>query len=324
MNLYALLQRYNPEDIYVSVSENYVDYIRKQGSEIPRENYIIEPHIKKATGPATCYSMIHMALRHPDEVIMYYVQPVIIRTPVEKYLDMIEGIEKIVKQTGNLVTGGKYPLYPEVGSDYQKLGARLDTDSGLEVYNASDFIFRPKTLAEASEMLSSMKLALHCNHSTWTSKAFFEELKKHRPDWYSVSMELVDLIENKSSSEDILRVYSKFNSGNIELFTHKLYSQGRVNVVILPFEWRHITTWNDIYEYQKDNSSEISSGLNVFVDSSNNLIINKTNRLVSGVGLKDMIIIETEDSTFICPRDSSGRVGEILSELEQQGLTQYL
>ena len=324
LNLEALLQRHKPEDIYVSVSEKYVDYVRQQGPQISEENYIIEPHIKKATGPSTCYSMLHMAIKHPNEVIMFYVQPVVLRTPPEKYLDMIDGIEKIVKQHGKLVTGGKYPLYPEVGSDYQKLGETVQSDSGLEAYNAVDFILRPKTLDEAADMIETMKLALHCNHYTWTSEAFFKELESHNKDWFDVSMQLKDLILRNAPMDDILEVYSKFDTGNIELFTKNLYSEGKVQVVILPFEWRHVTTWNDIHEYLKDSNKPLTQGLNVFVDSDNNLIINETNQLITGVGLKNMIIIQTEDATLICHKGDSGKIGEILKVLEHKGLGKYL
>jgi len=324
MNLEALLKRHSPEDIYVSVSEKYVDYVRKQAPQISKENYIIEPHIKKATGPSTCYSMLHMAIKHPNEVIMYYVQPVVLRTPVDKYLDMIESIESIVKENGKLVTGGKYPLYPEVGSDYQKLGNKITTSTGLEVYDAIEFVPRPATLSEATQMLSTMKLALHCNHSTWTPTEFFKNLELYKKDWFDVSMELKELILNNASLDKILEVYSKFSTGNIELFTKSLYTAGRVQVVILPFEWHHVTTWNDIYEYQKDIENPLYQGVSVFVDCENNLIINKTNSVVAGIGLKNMIIVQTEDATLVCHREDSGRVGELLKSMELQGLVQYL
>lgn len=324
LNVEALLTRYSPNDIFVSVSEKYVDYVRIQAPLIPLENYIVEPHIKKATGPSVIYSMLHMDIKYPGEVIMYYVQPVVLRTPTDKYLDMIEGIEKIVKQYGKFVTGAKYPLYPETGSDYQKLGASVQTDTSLEVYDAIDFVDRPQTLEKAAEMLSSMKLALHCNHSTWTTKEFFKELEVYKKDWFDVSVELREAIMQKASMDRILSIYSKFNVGNIELFTKNLYAADKAQVVILPFDWRHITTWEDIYQYQSDMHLPTSQGLNVFVDASNNLIINKTNKLIAGIGVKDMIIIQTEDATLMCSRNDSSKVSELLSKLEYVGLSQYL
>jgi len=324
LNVEALLTKYPATDIFVSVSEKYVDYVRTQAPMIPLENYIVEPHIKKATGPSVIYSMLHMDIKYPDEVIMYYVQPVVLRTPVDKYIEMIEGIEKIVKQYGKFVTGAKYPLYPEIGSDYQQLGNIVPTQTSLEVYDAIDFVSRPKTIEEATNMLSSMKLTLHCNHSTWTTKEFFKELEVYKKDWFDVSVELRNLILEKASMDKILSVYSKFSAGNIEIFTRNLYSAGKAQVVILPFEWRHITTWEDIYQYQKDSNLPLIQGLNVFTDSSNNLIINKTNKLIAGLDVKDMLIIQTEDATLICPRNDSGKISDLLSKLEYVGLSQYL
>ncbi len=323
-NVEQLLEKYKPEDIYVSTSDKYIKYVTRQAPMIPKENLLVEPHIKKATGPAATFSMIHMMNKHPDEVVMFYVQPVIIREPTEKYLEMIEGIEKIVKKHNKLVTGGKFPKYPEIGSDYLELGEKVDTETNLEVYQSIRFVERPKTIKECEELLKEHKLSLHCNHLTWTPKKYFEALKLYRPDWYEVSQELSEAIKTNADAKKILEIYSKFEPGNVELFTNNLYNKGEVQVVILPFEWTHITTWNDIYEYYNRAGIESKQGLVRTLGTKNNLVLNKTNSLIGLIDVEDLIVIQTEESLLICPKNSSGKLRELLKQIEDDGLIQYL
>ncbi len=134
LNLDDLLSEYSPEDIFISTTEAYISFIKEQAPMIPLQNIIIEPHLKRNTGPASCYAMAHLLKEFPDEVVGFYVQPVVIREPREKYIEMLKGMEFLVGKYGQLVTGGKVPTHPEVGSDYIKLGLELSDFENLEIH----------------------------------------------------------------------------------------------------------------------------------------------------------------------------------------------
>lgn len=325
MNLEALLERYKPEDIYISLRDLYIEFVREQAPMIPEENYIIEPHIRRDSGPASCYAMVHMAIKHPDEVIMFYVQPVVVREPTSKYLDMIEGMEKLVKKHRKLATGGMFPIYPETGSDYLELGEKVDSIDGLEIYNTKQYVPMPKTIENATEILEKMKLVLHCNHSTWTTKEFFEEIKKRKPDWYEVSMNLKQALERGDDQHELNMLFQTFEKGRIELVTQPMYNEGQIQVVILPFKWSHITTWDDVYEYFKNNPKpKNTDDIVITVDSNDNLIIGNPRTLTTSTDLKDMIIINSGEAVFVCPRGKSGKINGLLDKVKEKGLDMFL
>ena len=315
-NVEQLATKYEYKDIYVSTSSEYIDYIKEQAPKIPKENYIIEPPLRKATGPACCFALAKMMIDFPNEVVMFYVQPVVLRTPTEKYLEMIDALEKLVKENKLLATGGMYPKYPESGSDYLELGDQLSADNNLEVYKTKRFVYRPTTLKEAKELLSNYKLSLHCNHNTWIPSEFFNELKEYKKDWYDLSMELVEALKRQSSEEEINEIYGRFEKGNVEVFTQQLHNAGKVQVAILPFEWRHITTWNDIYEYYAQHNKELEEGKVVSIESTKNLIINKTDTVIGTIGIEDLTIVQTKDAILICKRDDTGKIPLLLKEID--------
>ncbi len=323
-NLEDLLSAFPPEDIFISTSEVYKDYVQEQADMLPPTNFIFEPHIKRNTGPASCYSMVHMLQKYPDEVIGFYVQPVVIREPREKYIEMLMEMEILVKRYGQLMTGGMLPTHPEVGSDYIALGSKISDTGNLEVFGNNTYVERPRTVDEAKEMIDTMNLAIHCNHYVWTPRKFFESLKKHRPDWYDVSMEIFDQLNNKAQYDDIRNTFSRYEKGKVELFTQKVYEDEGVNVVMLPFKWIHITTWNDVHEYLKKNRNSTLQGKVVEVDSKDNIVVNQTDALVSLLGMEGFVVVKTDEALFICPKNKSGLIQDLLSEIESQNFSEIL
>ncbi|MDO8487757.1 MAG: mannose-1-phosphate guanylyltransferase, partial [bacterium] len=95
------------------------------------------------------------------------------------------------------------------------------------------------------------------------------------------------------------------------------------------FAWTDVGDWNVVWQnLSKDklgNAIMASKGRGQYVgvDSSNNLLIlNK--QLISTVGLKDMLIVDTEDAILICPKNDAQEVKKVVEMLKEQGLTKYL
>lgn len=324
LNVESLLLKYKPEDIFVSTTEPYIKFVKEQTPMIPENNYIVEPPLKKMTGPASGYAMLKVAQQYPDEVVMFYVQPVVIREPAEAYIKMVDGIEKLVKKSNKLVTGGKYPLYPEVGSDYLEIGAKVAGSTDIEAYEGIGFVERPKTLADATEMLQKIKVILHCNHYTWTPAKLLEAYKIYKPDWYEILMKIKEALGKPNEYEAIKELYAKFEPGNVELVTKNLYDAGETQIVILPFEWAHITTWNDIYEYYKKRDIANIQGKVLQLEGQDNLIISTDAKVVATIGLTDFVVVNTDNAILICPRNQSGKLTTLLKEIEATGFKDVL
>jgi mannose-1-phosphate guanylyltransferase/mannose-6-phosphate isomerase len=54
------------------------------------------------------------------------------------------------------------------------------------------------------------------------------------------------------------------------------------------------------------------------MDSENTLVMGGT-RLVTGIGLKDLIIVDTPDALMVCDLNHSGDVRELVKLLKEQG-----
>lgn len=325
-NVDALLKKYKPEDIFVSTNQEYLKYVKKQAPEIPQENYIVEPALKKDTGPASGYAMLKVAAKYPKEVVMFYVQPVVIRSPEEKYLEMIEGIEYIVKNHNKLVSGGMRPTYADMGSDYLRLGKNIQTKNNLEVYEVDKFVNRIGDYQKTKELIEHFKVSTHCNHYTAYPDFMLEQFKIYRPDWYKVMMKIKRVIGSSNEYEQVAKIYAEFEPGRIEYVTEQVFNNQNGVIVILPFKWIHITTWNDIYEYSVSKSGETYTEGNIINIDAKQSFIKSTNKkkLIATIGLENTIVINTDDVLLICDKNRTSEIKKILDKLKEAGMDHYL
>jgi len=320
LNVEALLLRYTPSDIFVSISEDYLNYVRTQAPILLEENYIIEPKLNKDTGPASGYAMLKVARKYPNEVVMFYVQPVVIRTPAERYVQMIENIEELVKLTGKLVTGGIYPKFADIGSDLIKIDKNERVPSKEEVYRISEFLHVVNANMNRDELKRKYlngEYIIHCNHYTWKPQELLAAFKQFKPDWYDTLVEIESVLGTQNEYEKVKQIYDKFEAGRIELVTEHLFNSNKALAVILPFEWEHITTWENIYQYFKRTNTPLANCKTVSVDSNNNLIFTEKTKTVATIDVKNYVIVDMNDVLFICPRSKIFRIKELVNKLEE-------
>jgi mannose-1-phosphate guanylyltransferase len=327
LNVDALLERYSVYDIFVSTTDDLVHFVEEQAPMLPKENYIVEPRLNKDSGPASCYAMAKVAAKYPDEVVNFYVQSPIIRTPIDKYLDMLEGMEVLVRKYNKFVTGTQIPRYVETGSDLMKLSDRVESINGLEVYNVTEWYNVVKdrmSIEQVREISNNNKIGTHCNHGTWTPKAFFEAIEKYRPDWNQVTNELKAIFGSEDEQQKINEIYAKFEPGRIELVTSQLIEAGQYQAVVVPYKWSHITTWDDIYRYYQEVGIDTHQTDVIEIQKNGNLVLSLNKKVIALVGIENMIVIDMEDALLICPRDQANKVKEVNDILKTRGYKELL
>jgi mannose-1-phosphate guanylyltransferase/mannose-6-phosphate isomerase len=92
-------------------------------------------------------------------------------------------------------------------------------------------------------------------------------------------------------------------------------------VVVLPLEikWSDIGSWDSVYEILgKNGNRNVKIGEILDVNTKNSLIIGNK-RLISTVGIKDLLIVETDDAILISKRGETQKVKDIVKQLEMLG-----
>lgn len=322
-NIDILLQEYSEKDIYVVTKKQYLEIAQKQSPKIPKENYIAEPDIRRDRGPAEGLAVYKLALQFPDEVFMI-VQSDCVREPSDKYLVLVKEMIRVAEETGKLVTGGIKPQTPITGIDYLQLGKKMDSKSGLHIHEIDKFLYRPQTVAEIEHLIHGERVITHSNHMTWHPAAFKAAYKKYRPDWHEALETICESIGTDDEERVTNEIYESMEKGATEQVTQFVMDSGEAVSVTLPYHWSDIGSWSSLQDYFAGKGQNYIDAQALVLDSQNVIIKADKKKAVVVMGMKNTVVIDTEDALLVMDRDKCGDVGSILDELKNRGMERYL
>ena len=91
-----------------------------------------------------------------------------------------------------------------------------------------------------------------------------------------------------------------------------------VKMVPLDAGWSDLGAWEAVWQVSdKDEDGNAAQG-DAVIKSSRNTLVHATSRLVSAVGLDNVVIVETPDAVLVADRNRSQEVKKIVNELEQR------
>jgi len=236
----------------------------------------------------------------------------------EKFVELIyEGLKYSNKN--RLVTFGVVPKYPETGYGYIKSKQEFDS-SKIEGLEISKFIEKPD--------IDTAKKLIKDKHYTWNSgmfifkaKTIISEVKKYCPDIFNCCSESLNSSEKDL---DFQRIDEKQFSKcpNISIDNAIMEKTDIGTVLPLDTGWTDIGSWDAVWMNSlKDNEGNTESG-NVISHNNKNCYFKSEHRLIAGIGLEDLLVIETSDALLVANRNESQKVKNVVEELKLKGIQQ--
>ena len=290
-NLIWLLENF-AENVWIQTNVKQLPMVKKFAPDFPDERIILESSVKN-TGAAYAKMCHTLQKKFGSEEIFFNVQADLYRRPFSSFLQTIKLSEKLVTETGKLVTGGVRPQQFVLGVDYMVANFEAQVVDGLKIYTMNTWLGRDKSI-EIQKYKGDNAIFLHWNHNCWKVGSYLAACKNVHPEW---------------ADEDlVLNNYDLVPSGSTEEITSTALAQGLV--IELPFDCWDFGTWKSIYEFSKlhPNSSTI--------DENGNMIRSK--KRVEVVGLENIVVVETADAILVVPVEQSDRVGEVVKKLKSE------
>ncbi|HSW73042.1 MAG TPA: mannose-1-phosphate guanylyltransferase [Chlamydiales bacterium] len=278
------------EEILISTNALYAPLVETQISKIDPQKkckLLIEPASKNTAG-AICLAIKEIGKNCP-----------ILISPADHFLEppstFYAAIEKVIPilNQNKIITFGIKPIRPETGYGYIKLGKK--TKDGL--FEVSSFVEKPP-IDKALRFLQSQKYLWNSGMFAFTTETFWKEMQEHAP-------EIVKGLSNFSDLPNISIDYALMEKTK--------------NIVVLPLDisWSDIGSWDRVYDLlEKDENQNVTSGNVIALDTKNSLILGGK-KLISTIGLEDILIVETDDALFIAKKGHSEKVRRIIEQMEK-------
>ena len=263
---------------------------------------VLEPEGRN-TAPA-----IALAVAYCRDKLAATESEVLFVTPCDHVIRPVEvfaaGVLEAVKlaANGSIVTFGVKPNAPETGYGYIQAGAAMNGAFAVQS-------FREKPDRQTAEAyLAAGNYFWNSGMFAFTLGRFMQELTAQQPEIAALTAAPVDtVLERFGRMPDISIDY-----GIMEQATQVL-------VIPLTAYWNDIGSWDAIYDVLgKDADGNALKGDCLNIDCTNTLILSHKN-LVAGIGLEDLLVVETADAILVAKKGESQKVKEVVAELKNRG-----
>tara|TARA_A100001011_G_C14271001_1_gene826977 strand:- start:174 stop:1613 length:1440 start_codon:yes stop_codon:yes gene_type:complete len=236
----------------------------------------------------------------------------------EKFIEVINsGIQ--YSEKGRLVTFGVVPKSPETGYGYIKSKDTKNTSSN-NGYDIEAFIEKPNK-EKAKSFLRDSRFTWNSGIFLFKASEILKEIEKFYPEIITYCKKSLD---KKLYDFDFQRLSKKtfIKCPNISIDIAVMEKTARGTVIPLDVGWNDIGSWDSLWGIsEKDYKGNVIEG-NVTIDNTENCYLRSENRLIAGIGLKNLLVVETNDAILVAEKNQSQKVKNIVQKLQNEKKTQ--
>ncbi len=233
---------------------------------------------------------------------------------------VIAQAEPLAKE-GMLVTFGIVPQHPETGYGY----IRADVSSPVSevkseehtAYPVSAFVEKPD-LATAESYLAEGGYYWNSGMFMFRADRYLEELGKFRPDILEACQKAM---ADTSADMDFVRVNSAAFEACPDESVDYAVMEKTDRAVVLPLDagWSDVGSWAALWEIKdKDSSGNVLDG-DIIAHGTSDSFVMSSNRLVTTLGVDNLIIIDTPDALLVADKRKIQDVKKIVAEIKDAG-----
>ena len=221
-------------------------------------------------------------------------------------------------QAGKLVTFGIVPTQPHTGYGYIKRGNSVSDSSG---YDVNAFVEKPSS-SVAAEYVESGEYYWNSGMFLMKASRYLQELGKYCPE---ISAACKKALENTTHDNDFIRLDTDaFKLCPDESIDYAVMEH-TTDAVVVPLDagWNDIGAWSALWEVNdKDEYGNTIHGDSILQDTTNSLI-HGGERLVTTIGLDNVVIVDTKDALLVASKDKVQGVKQIVEQLKIEQRSEY-
>lgn len=304
------------EDIYIATNTNYKHLVLEQLPGIPAENVLCEP-VGRNTAPCIGLGAVHIQRKYEDAIMIVLPSDHLIKYN-DIFTETLANACDVAEINANLVTIGITPNYPETGYGYIK----ADKNKQLKkTYSVERFVEKPdfnlaKTYVESGDYYWNSGMFV------WKLSSILENMKNFMSDTYNGLLKIQAAIKTPEEENVLKNIFPEFVSDSIDYGIMEKAS----GIYLIPgnFGWDDVGSWLAVERVKGTDDAQNTLTGNVIALNTSHCTIEGKKRLIAALGLKDLIIVDTDDALLIADKNSAGDIKKILAVLRDTDRKNYL
>lgn len=289
------------KDIIIVTNERYIFHVQSEIKSInAQEAHIITEPMGKNTASAIALAQSYCqdVLQCDDNEILFVSPSDHLIKPIDAFQDLIKNAQDVAKD--NIMTLGIKPTKPEIGYGY--IEVEKNSDLAKKVIS-----FKEKPdLAIAKEYISSGNYYWNGGMFMFSIATMQAELTKYMPA-------IIDITQNGYQ-------YTVDNFINMpDISIDYAVAEKSQKMMMIPMEniyWNDIGSFDAIAEVLSDKDKNVFKG-DILAENCIDTMIIGDNRLIAGIDLENLMIIDTPDALLVAKKGESQKVKNIVNKLKQ-------
>lgn len=276
---------------------------------------ILEPEGKNTAPAIALAAIIATEKLNEDPTLLVLSADHLIKNVNEFHNSIVKALP--LAESGKLVTFGIVPTHAESGYGYIEKSTTVG--DGFEV---SQFVEKP-TIAIAEQYLESGNYLWNSGMFMFKASRYLEELEKFSPE---IKRSCENSTESLKYDDIFIRINkSEFSKSPTDSIDYAVMEKTEDAVVVpLDAQWSDIGSWSALWEVsEQDENGNVLLG-DVHTHNSHNVLVNSTSRLISVVGVDNIIVVETKDAVLVVDKSQVQDVKRVVEKLKDENRTEHL
>ncbi len=308
------------KDIFVATNEQYVEEVKRELPDLPRENIIAEPSYRERVAAFLLF-FCYLKEKELKEPVLILPSDHLIREEKRFQEVVVAGARMVSDSPESLLLLGESPIFPDTGLGYIKKGKYIKKENEIEFYEVDTFKEKPD-VKKAQKFLKSKDYLWNAGIFVFCPELVIKLTKKFVPDNYKRYRNIRKAFGSKNFEKILKEEFLEMDKVSFDVSITENYDK---NIVIpTSLGWSDIGSWAVLKDCLASSSENYIKGNYIGIDSSNIMVYGTNEKLVTSLGVKDLIIAVTDEVIFVCNKNDSQRVKELIEKLKNEGKIDYL
>lgn len=323
--LQATVDRLEPlsgrERIMIVTGRAHRSAVEGQIEELADHNIVLEADPRDSTVAIALAAAI-LRRREPDVIIGSFA--------ADHVIDDGRGFRRCVAEAvaaareGFIVTLGITPTEPAIGFGYIKADGLAEIEGAPTARKVDSFVEKP-TLEVAKEYVDSGDYLWNAGMFISRADVLLDELAQHEPELTAQIEELAavwDEPERRGPAVD--RIWPQLKKIAIDYsVAEPAAARGRLIVVPGDFDWDDVGDFSAVAKLhnngRRDRLAILGDGGTVLADSASGVVVSQSKRIISLVGIKDIVVVDTPDALLVTTTEQAQRVKQVVDAIRRSG-----
>ncbi|MFC4222864.1 mannose-1-phosphate guanylyltransferase [Lysinibacter cavernae] len=309
-----------PERVMVVTGRSHRSAVCEQLPDLGDHNLVLESQPKDSSAAIGLAAAI-LEHREPDVIVGSFAADHVIRGQLLFHRAVAEAAA--LADTGRIVTIGIAPTEPSVGFGYIHAGEPIESLGGRDSYEVRSFVEKPD-LETATSYVESGEYLWNAGMFISRADVLLDQMAKSDPELVANLREMAAVWDTPERDATVDRLWDKLPKVAIDYtVAEPAAERGAMACVAAHFEWDDVGDFASVSKLlsrgRPNDLAVLGQGARILSDASNGIVVAQSGRLISLIGLQDIVVVDTPDVLLVTTKENAQKVKSVVDLVKRSG-----